>query len=65
MSEALFPPPREDSERWLRRFITRERAKRVAMLLTHQEERSYWQDRVAECDEAAKHLDNLAREGAL
>jgi len=56
---ALFPPSRSESAGWLRAFINRERAHRVGMLQRHPDKREYWQGKVAECDEAQRHIDNL------
>jgi hypothetical protein len=62
MTDGLFPPtPAERLDR-LGAFVRQAREYRTAMLMRHQDERKYWQRRVADADEALHQVEQLRRE---
>lgn len=62
MSDGLFPPTPAERLDILGAFIREERGHRAAMLLRHQDRREYWRRRIADADEALRHIDQLRKE---
>lgn len=63
MSAELFPPSPQDHLAYLKAFVTTERRHREHMLASRPAQTEYWAGRVADADEALRHIEQL-RESA-
>ena len=43
-------------------LVTQEREHRAGMLIRHQDRREYWRRRIADADEALRHIEQLRKE---
>ena len=63
MNDGLFPPTLEERLNYLEAFAKAERGHRQHMLATRPAQAEYWLSRVADADEALRHIEQLR--GAL
>ncbi|MDI9600116.1 MAG: hypothetical protein QM323_11605 [Acidobacteriota bacterium] len=62
LPDRLFPPTAAERLDVLENFVTQEREHRAGMLIRHQDRREYWRRRIADADEALRHIEQLRKE---